>query len=359
MSLLFKKKRKSRPKRVKRQRKKHKELNMHLLEKLISARGVSGDEDEVRDIIRNAIKPYVDELYIDTLGNLIAHKKGKRPRVMLAAHMDEIGLMLKRIDEKGIIYCSAIGGINPIVLIGHSVRIKTKRGIIYGVITCKELWAGKDLERIPDIEELMIDTGLSKKELLNMGVEIGTYLPLEEVPYYLGSKDIICGKALDDRTGCFILIELAKRLKSAKNDIYYVFTVQEEFGVWGSKASAFNIEPDWGIAVDVTHANDVFAEPTRILGNGPVITIKDGEIIAHKVLNKKLIDIAKKKRIPYQLAVIELGTTDAANISVSKGGVPSTVVGVLVRNIHTTISISHKKDIENTIRLLEAFLKSL
>ncbi len=334
-------------------------LNMSLLENLISALGVSGNEEEVRDIIVKEIKPYVDDMHTDSLGNLIAHKKGARPKIMLAAHMDEVGLMLKRIDDRGIIYCSGIGGINIVTLLGQMVHIDTKKGIIHGAITSKEIWAGKEMKELPNIEEVLIDTGLSREELLKIGVTIGSYLPLEEKPFYLGSKDIICGKALDDRLGCFILIELARRLKHVKNEVYYVFTVQEEFGLYGAKTSAFEIEPDWGIAVDVTHANDVFDEPTRILGNGPVITIKDGELLASKKLNDKLIEAAKRKRIPYQLAVIELGTSDATNMLVTKGGIPATVFGPLIRNIHTTVSIAHRRDIENAVRILEEFLKGI
>jgi endoglucanase len=265
---------------------------------------------------------------------------------------------LIRIDDRGIIYCSGIGGIDPIVLVGQIVHINTNKGTIHGVVTCKEIWAGKDMKKPPNIEEILIDTGLSKEELLKVGVTLGSYMTLEEKPYNLGSDNIICGKALDDRIGCFILVELAKKLRNIKNEVYYVFTVQEEFGLYGARTSAFKIEPDWGIAVDITHANDVFDEPTRIIGNGPIITIKDGELIANRMLNEKLINVAKRKKIPYQLAVIEIGTTDATTISVSKGGVPTTVFGVPIRNIHTTISIAHKSDIENAIKILEEFLKS-
>jgi endoglucanase len=334
-------------------------MDMRLLERLISAHGVSGDEDEVRRLIEKEIRPYATDISTDSMGNLIVHKKGTGPKVMLTAHMDEVGLMLKRIDDKGIVYCSSIGGIDPVVLIGQKVSIETENGTIPGVITCEKIWAGKDMKKLPNIEEIMIDTGLSKEDLQKKGVSIGSYIPLDEKTYHLGSNDIICGKALDDRTGCFILIELARRLKNARNEVYYVFTVQEEFGLYGARTSAFKIEPELGIAVDVTHANDVFPEPTRVIGNGPIITIKDGELLANKGLNERLIAAAKKKGLPYQLAVIEIGTTDATSVSVSKGGVPSTVFGVPIRNIHTTISIAHKKDIENAVKILEGFVREL
>ncbi len=331
---------------------------MELLKRLIEASGVSGNEAPVRELIHKEIKKYVDGISVDKLGNLIAKQKGKPPRVMLAAHMDEVGLMVKRINSRGFIYCSEIGGVDAIGLIGQKIHIETKKGPIHGVITLREVSAGKSVNKQPNIEDIFVDTGLSKEELVKRGVTVGSYVYMDQKPYYLGSNDIIAGKALDDRIGCYILIELAKRLKKTKNEIFFVFTVQEEVGLYGARTSAFQIEPDWGIAVDMTHANDVFDEPTRYIGRGPCITVKDGELIANKCINEWLIDIAKKKGIPYQLEATEIGTTDATNILVSRGGVPTTVLSVPIRNIHTTISIAHRKDIENAIKLLEALLKN-
>jgi len=330
---------------------------MELLKRLIETFGISGDEQPVRELIHKEIKRYVDDITVDKLGNLIARQKGKPPRIMLAAHMDEVGLMVKRINPKGFIYCSEIGGIDAIGLIGQKVHINTNKGPVHGVITIKEMGAGKSLNKLPNIEDVFIDTGLSKTELIKRGVIIGSYIYMDQKPY-LGSNDIITGKALDDRIGCYILIELAKRLKKTKNEVYFVFTVQEEVGLYGARTSAFQIEPDWGIAIDATHANDVFDDPTRCIGKGPCITAKDGELIANRCINEWLINIAKKKKIPYQLEATELGTTDATNILVSGRGVPATVLSIPVRNIHTTISIAHKKDIENAIRLLEELLKN-
>lgn len=330
---------------------------MDLLEKLISTFGVSGNEEDVRKLIEGEIKKYVDEVSVDKLGNLIAHKKGKKPKIMLVAHMDEIGLMTKEIESRGKISFSTIGGADPIMLLGERVHVETKKGIIHGVITAKEVSNGNLVSRIPSIDDLFVDTGLSKRELKKLGVEIGSYLSLERDLYYLGSENIICGKAFDDRLGCYILIELAKKLKNSKNDIYFVFTIEEEIGLIGAMTSAYIVEPDWAIAVDASETNDT-EEIIITIGKGPCITIKDLETIGNKTLNECLIKIAKKNKILIQRDVSDLGTTDAASISITKGGVPCTVVSVPIKNLHTTTAIANKRDIVDTIRLLELLLKN-
>ena len=331
---------------------------MDLLEKLINAFGVSGNEEPVRNLIMEEIKNYVDDIYIDKLGNLIAHKKGERPKIMLAAHMDEIGLMAKGIEGRGRINFSVIGGVDSLMLLGERVHIETPKGIIHGVITCKEVSDGGILNRIPILNDLFVDTGLNKRDLRKLGIEVGTFMALERDLYYLGSDKIICGKAFDDRIGCYILIELAKRLKeTCKNEIYYVFTIQEEIGLVGALTSTYRVEPDWAIVVDVMETEDATGEVTKTIGRGPCLTIKDAETIGNKILNKHILEIAKRNKIHIQKDVSDEGTTDAASISITKGGVPCTVLGVCIRNLHTATSVASRKDIEETIKILEDLLK--
>lgn len=330
---------------------------MKLLEKLVSSFGVSGSEMDVRDLIMKEIRPFVDNVYVDKMGNLIARKNGKGPKVMVAAHMDEVGLMLKYIDDRGRIFFSTIGGISPVVLIGQKVRVPTKGGTVQGVITTNEISADKEIKNLPKNRELVVDTGLSKNELTRLGVEIGSYLPLVQETGYLGSGDIIYGKALDNRVGCFILIELAKRLKGVKYETYFVFTVQEEMGLYGAVTSAYKIEPDWAVIVDVRSANEFSDRPTKRLGQGPCISIKEMEMITNKCINDWIIDIAKKGKIPIQREVSDWGTTETVVVSMSRGGVPSSLIGIPIRNIHSTVEVGHMKDIENTILLLERLLK--
>ncbi|MBS3134384.1 M42 family metallopeptidase [Candidatus Woesearchaeota archaeon] len=332
---------------------------MQLLFRLIESFGTSGNEGIIRNIISKEIKPYVDDLMTDKLGNLIAHKKGKEPKLMIAAHMDEIGLMTKSIDERGRIYFSNIGGINPLVLIGHSVYLIAKKSKIHGVITTEELSNDFSVQRLPKIEDLFVDTGLSKKHLIKLGIRPGNYLILEhKLNPYLGNKNLIAGKALDDRIGCYILVELIKQLENLRNEVFFVFTVQEEIGLYGAKTSAYRINPDWAVAVDVTNADDMSSHPTIILGKGPCLTIKDADMVSSRCLNNHLEKIAKKKNIPIQYDVSDFGATDAVNIAASKEGVASTVICIPVRNLHSTIGIAHKKDITNAIQLLKELIKN-
>lgn len=328
-----------------------------ILSSLISFFGVSGSEGNVRQFIKKQIKPYVHDIKVDRMGNLIAHKKGTGMKIMLAAHMDEIGLMVKRIEERGFMYVTAIGGIDPVAFIGNPVHVKTRDGKIHGFITTQDLTAGKYIEKLPTIESMFVDTGLTKQELNALGVDIGTPIFLESHACCTG-KDIIFGKALDNRLGCYVLIELAKKLKKTKGDIYFVFTVQEEFGLFGAQTSSWSIEPDWGIAIDTTHANDVFPEPSRWLGAGPCITVKDGEFISNPCITGWLKRVAEENKIPYQLEATEEGTTDASVMQTIKAGVPTSVVCMPVRNIHTTSGIARMSDVKNTIKLLHAFLKN-
>tara|TARA_Y100000034_G_C6903575_1_gene418652 strand:+ start:2948 stop:3643 length:696 start_codon:yes stop_codon:yes gene_type:complete len=220
---------------------------------------------------------------------------------------------------------------------------------------------GEEVEKIPEMKNLILDTGLTKKELKQRKVEIGTFLELEDDMSYLGCKDVIAGKALDDRVGCYILLELARRLKNSKASIDFVFTVQEEIGLYGSKTSIYEIEPDWALAVDVTSADDSerhYHETTKQLGNGPCITVKDSKMISNVCIDSWLKEIAKKKKIPFQLDISETGTTDALSISMAKGGIPTAVVGVAVRNLHTGFGIANLKDIENCVKLLVGLLRN-
>src|SRR3990167_6913161 len=290
--------------------KKSKDYDLSLLKDLINSYCISGDEADVRKLIIKHIKPYCKEYWVDKLGNLIVHKKGVRPRIMFAAHMDEIGLMIKKIDSNGRIYCAEIGSFEIMTLIGQRVYIKTKKGYVNGVLTTNEVSDDIEVAKIPLIDEVFVDTGLDYRELIAKGVEIGQYASLGRKFHTLGNENLISGKSLDDRIGCYILVEVIKRLKNIKNEIYFVFT------------------------------------------------IKDYEMLANKCLNDWIKGAAKKRNINLQLEVTDIGSTDALNITISRGGVPAAVVGVPVRNLHTTMSICHKSDIVDTIELLLELLKS-
>lgn len=322
-----------------------------LLEKLVNANGISGNEEEVRKIIVNEIKKYVDDVHVDKMGNVIARKKGKKPCIMLAAHMDEVGLIVKAIEDSGKIKFSTIGSLDQGALISQRVVV----GNIRGIITTDLMLKGSTIEKMPKLDDMFIETGLEKKEL-EKKVKIGDYAGFYETPFCtLGSDEIISGKALDDRIGCYVLLEVAKRSRSIKSEIVFVFTVQEEVGLYGAKTSVYNLDPDFAIAVDVTNFEGI--DGTKSIGKGPFITIKDAYMIGNRKLNEHIELIANQHKLPIQRDVSDFGTTDALNISLAKGGIPAAVLGVVVKNIHSTVGVASMKDIDNLIKILEGFLK--
>ena len=330
---------------------------------LMDVLATSGNEAAVRSYILHQARKFCKDIKVDKFGNLIIHKKGKKgTTVMLVAHMDEIGLIIKSVSNLGIMRVAPIGGIDPIACINNKVLIPTKnKERIRGIVTTVAMSDGEEMEEIPLMSDLIIDTGLNKKELKKLGVEIGTFLEFEQQSCYLGSKKYIMGKAADDRVGCHILLELIKKCQKYDTDIYFVFTVQEEVGLYGAKTSVYNINPEWALAIDVTSANDIgedWHEGTQCLGKGPTLTIMDAELIGNPCLNNNIRNLAKKKNVPLQLEVTEAGTTDALDISLSKGGIPTTVLGVPIRNLHSGISIVHTDDVNNAIKILSELLKS-
>jgi endoglucanase len=335
------------------------ERTQELLFELMDTLGPSGNEENVRMIISREVKKYADEMKVDKMGNLIVRVKGKGRKAMLTAHMDEIGLMINKIEKNGHLKFSVLGGVEPITLAGQTVSIlrKDNKDACKGVISFYELHEAQGIKNIPKIEDLYIDTGLTKKELAKKGIEIGSYIVTKHKSGNLGNDRIISGKALDNRVGVYILIQLIKNIKKTNLDSYFVFTVQEEVGLYGAKTSVYNISPDFGIAIDVTNSADSDLDSETIMGKGPVITVKDAEIIANRGLNEYIRKLAKKYKIPLQLEVVDIGTTDATSIMFSKGGVPSTVVSVPVRNLHSNIGVADFGDIQNAIKLMEKLLK--
>jgi endoglucanase len=202
-----------------------------------------------------------------------------------------------------------------------------------------------------------LDTGLNQKELAKKRIRTGTFVSFEQNSFrFVGSEKVISGKALDDRIGCFILLELAKRLQRTKHNIYYVFTVQEEIGLYGAKTSAYQIPAAWSIVVDVTGCEEEHGSVK--IGKGPVITLKDSEMFTNKCINDWMEKIARKHNIPVQFEVTEEGTTDALSISISKEGIPASVLSVPVKNLHSAIGIAHFDDMENAAAILETLLKN-
>lgn len=340
----------------------------NLLKKLANAPGVSGFEGDIRNIMTNELKDYVDKIEVDNLGNLIATKNGKSngKKVMLAAHMDEIGLMIKYIDPKGFIKFVTIGGISDQTLLNHRVFIHTDKGKVPGVIGAKppHIMKAEDRKKMVKHQDMVIDIGANSREEAEEIVSIGDPITIKQE---FGSllNSMYTGKSLDNRVGCCIIIEVLKRVESDAS-IYGVGTAQEEVGLVGAKTSAFGINPDMAIALDVAVAGDhpgiKKAEAPTFAGKGPGIILTDASgrgIITHPQVKELLISTAEEEGIPYQLVVSEGGTTDATAIHLTRKGIPSGVLSPAVRYMHSPVEVVNMDDIENSVKLLLAALKKV
>lgn len=336
------------------------------LEKLSNACGVAGREDEVRDLMKKFLKPHVDEVREDKLGNIIGIIEGKEkaPKVMFAAHMDEIGLLVKTVSKKGFLGFAKIGGIDDRILLAQKVIVYTEKGPLHGIIGSKPPHIQKEEERKKAItyDKLFIDVGAGDRgEAKEMGVRIGDPVGFD-IEFAEVGGDIVIGKAFDDRIGCAVMVEAVKRLKKTECTVYAVGTVQEEVGLRGATTAAFGIHPDIGIAIDVTVAGDVpgvkEVEAPIKMGKGPSLTVADRGLITHPKVLRLLIDAAEENKIPYQLETGLPGSTDAARISLSREGVPSGVISIPTRYIHSPTALLSLKDVENSVKLtVEAIQK--
>ena len=340
---------------------------MEILERLSNANGVTGREDEVRNLIKNFIKPYADEIREDKLGNLIALKKGKdnAPTIMIAAHMDEVGLMIKNIKKKGFLQFTKIGGIDDRVILAQKVIVHTDKGPLPGVIGSKPVHIQKEEEKkkVIDADKLFIDIGArDKEEAEKMGVQVGDVVSFDTKFTQMGNG-VVLGKAFDDRVGCTVMIETFRRLKNIDCNVYAVGTIQEEVGLRGATIAAFQIEPDIGIALDTTVAGDMpgigEGDAPAKMGEGPVFTVADAGLIVHPKVLRLLIDSAKENKISYQLETGIRGATDAARIALSKEGVPSGVISVATRYIHSPSGIVDIADIEKVVQLTVATIENV
>ncbi len=339
-----------------------------LMEKLSNAFGPTGFESDVSKLMKGELSKYSKNVQVDRMGNVIARTGNSNSRhVMLGAHMDEIGMMVKTITDKGFVRFIKVGGIDDRVLPNQHVLIQTEKGNkIPGVIGTKppHLLKEEDLKKPIEYKRMFIDIGASsRKEAEKMGVRIGSPICFKADFTYL-PNGLFTGKALDDRIGCYVLLEVARRVKG---NYLFVGTVQEEVSTFGKGAtiSAFKYNPSHFIALDTTIAIDhpecTEDESPIKLNKGPCIVLIEwggrGNISDKKMVDL-LIKTAKKKKIPYQLEAIEGGATDAAHVHNVREGIPSVAVCVPTRYIHSGVGVASAKDVKNTIELLVAALKS-
>ena len=322
-----------------------------LIKKLTEVYGPSGHEDQVCAIIRAELAPLADQIRVDALGSLIARKTGtgSGKRIMLAAHMDEIGLMVSHVDAKGFLRFQPIGGLDVAALVGS--RVEFADGAV-GVIAPEDR---QDFRETPAIAKLYLDVGATRPEEARsrLGQAACFTRPLAD----LGQR--IVAKALDDRISCAVLIEALRRFAASPHDVSFVFSVQEEVGLRGAQASAYGVEPEIGIAVDITVAADT-PEHKKLamkLGAGPCIKVMDSGMLSHPAIKDLLIRTAEAHGIPYQLEVLDRGTTDAAAIQLTRSGVPAGCISIPCRYYHTPSEMVDMADVENAVKLLVALLE--
>jgi endoglucanase len=344
-------------------------MDLNLLREVSEAPGVSGFEYGIPAIIKKKLKGTVDEMREDKFGNLYVQKGKGIKTIMIAAHTDEIGLLVKHIDDKGFIRFAKLGGVPDHILLGQRVWIHGMKKRIHGVIGCKAIHIMKEEERkqLVAYDKMFIDAGATKDQLAKLGIKVGTPITIDRNLVEL-ENDIIVGRAMDDRAGCYLLIEALKRAKPT-NKVVGVFTVQEEIGLRGATISAFVVKPDIGIAIDTTIAGDhpeiAESEAPVKLGNGPSILVADGRrdsltmgTIANPIVRGWMMELAEKGHIPYQLEVLEGGTTDATAIQMAQQGVPSGCLSIPSRYVHSCSEVISKKDLENGIKFLVMMMES-
>lgn len=330
-----------------------------LLKQLTEASGVSGNEKEVRDLIISEIKDFVDTLKIDRIGNIIAYKKGKNTnkKLMVTAHMDEVGLIIKEIDSMGLLKFTTVGGIDKRILVSKPVLVGKDK--IMGVIGAKPIHLQKreEWKRALTLDELYIDIGAKSKEEAERLVSIGDYVSFAS-DYIEFGEELVKAKALDNRVGCSLLINLIKEVKDVS--FYAVFTVMEEIGLAGAGPATYEVDPDISLVLEGTLCYDMPKLDTHLiptyLNKGPAISLIDRTTVFDHEFRKKITSIAEKNNIPYQYRKTSMGGNDSGKIHTTKEGSITTTISVPCRYIHSPASVMSKKDYNNTYELLKAII---
>ena len=321
-----------------------------LIQKLVEIPGPSGYEMQIRAAVQVEIEPFVSEVKIDPLGNLIAHKGAASGglKIMFAAHMDEIGIMVTHVDENGFIRFTNIGSVYLRTCIGGRVRF------LNGTVGVIGIERTDNRSEVPPVEKMFIDIGAADRK--DCPVRVGDVAAFDRP--FIDMGDRLVAKAMDDRIGVVVLIETLRQLNKTPHQLYFVFSAQEEVGTRGAITAAYALEPDLGLAVDVTSTGDT---PKGIkmdvsLGKGPAIKVRDTGMLSDPRVVDWMVRVAQKAHIPYQFEVLGSGSTDARSIQIARAGVPSGCLSVPCRYIHTPSEMVDYSDVQNAVRLLMELL---
>jgi endoglucanase len=342
---------------------------LEMWRELTEAPGVPGNEKAVRSLMQRYLEP-MGELLTDNIGSIVCRKVGQaeQPKVLIAGHLDEIGFMVTRITDEGFLKFQTLGGWLSQVMLAHRVNIYTRNGPLLGVIGAKppHLLSPEERKKLVEIKEMYIDIGASSKdEAESWGVRPGDQIVPASSFTQMRNEQLLLAKAWDNRVGCIAVIEMLKRLQdeSHPNTVYGAATVQEEVGLRGARTTANLVEPDVSIALDTAIAGDTPGiapdEASSKLGKGPVLLVFDASMVPHTELRDLVADVAAEEKIPLQFDKMDKGGTDAGAFHISGRGVPSVVLGVPTRYIHSHNAILHREDINQTAALLAAVCKRL
>ncbi len=337
-----------------------------LLRRLSEAPGVPGREDAVRDLIRRGLGEHASRAHVDTMGNLIVDAGGPEgaPVVMISAHMDEIGFVVSHVDERGFIRLQNLGGFDTRNLFARLVVVHARHGtprvgVLNPGVKPVHVASAEERKKIPPLSDFVVDLGLPA-ETVKAEVRIGDMVTLHQPFVDLG--DTVVGKALDDRSGCWVLLETLRRLAAPAVRVIGVFSVQEEVGLRGAITSAFALEPDVGVALDTTLAIDTPGVKEHLavtrLGQGVGIKVSDSSMVSHGWLVDVMTGLAEEHGIPHQFEVLPRGGTDAGAIQRSRGGVASITLSNPSRYVHTVTEMLAKSDLEAAVALLTRFLET-
>jgi endoglucanase len=338
-----------------------------LLEKLSNAFGPSGNEEDVAEILGKELKEYADEVIVDKLGNILFYHEGKKghPKIMLSAHMDEVGFIATFVEDNGFLRFDTLGGITHNVMPGQKILFKGEKGFLKGIIGTKppHIMTPDEQNKLIPKEDLFIDIGAdSLAQAQKKGADVGM-LGVFDIEFEDLGDGYYRGKSFDDRAGCTVLAEVFKTLKDSPQNVVAVGSVQEELGIRGARTAAWQVDPDYGLALEGTFVADVpGTRPDRVsskIKGGPVVTIMDRTAFTHPRVLKALIKTGKGKSIPFQFKKVPVGGTDAGAIHLTRAGVPSGTVAVPCRYIHGPASIIHVDDLKNTVRLVTEFIKTI
>jgi len=340
---------------------------IRLLETLSNAFGPSAAEVDVREILKKELKKFAEKIVVDKLGNVLFYHQGKKgkPKIMLSAHMDEVGFLITFIEEDGFLRFETLGGITANIMPGQRILLKGDKGYLKGIIGTKppHIMTPEEQNQVIPKEDLFIDIGAENSDAAKRkGAEVGM-MGVFDVEFEDLGEGYFMGKAFDDRAGCTVLAEVFKALSDSVYSLVAVGSVQEELGMRGARTAAWQADPDYGLAIEGTFVADVpGTRPDRTSSKikaGPVVTIMDKTFFTHPTVLKTLVNIGTKKSIPFQFKKVPVGGTDSGAIHLTRAGVPSGTVAVPCRYIHGPASIIHVDDLRNTITLVTEFVKAI